>query len=572
MPAMPEHPPDRPRGVPPELTGRALATGLAVGVLLAVGNLYMGLKTGWWDTGHVTATLLGAGVAAAAARRAGPFGELEHNVVQTAATSVGAAPATFGLLGAVPALALLGIEPPTWAVVALGLSVAVLGILWALALRRRLLEEEGLPFPTGVATAQVIRALHAGAGATARTVALAVAGVAAAGVTLLRDVARVLPAATPLPGSLAGAPASAYTLGIGWNPMLLGAGMMVGPRNGLSVLLGGIVAWAVLGPSLVRSGVVPSPGYEALVTWLAWPGVGLVLGGALVSILGQRRAFLGALRDLRHAGRSAGPRARGAVALGLAAAVLAVLAAVLGFGLGIGQAAFALGLAFLLAAVCARAAGQTDILPAGEMGQVVQVSLGAGVGPAANVAGGALAAGKSAQAGVALWSLRAGQILGASPTLQARAMLAGALLGAAVSLPAYHFLVRAHGVGTAALPAPMAVPWKAVAELVTGGGSGLPAGALAAAALGFAAGVALEALGGRLRFLPTPGALGMGFLAPAQYAATLCAGALLGAAWRRRAPVSAEAIGPSAAAGAIAGESIAGAAAAAATAAGLLGS
>jgi uncharacterized oligopeptide transporter (OPT) family protein len=117
----------------------------------------------------------------------------------------------------------------------------------------------------------------------------------------------------------------------------------------------------------------------------------------------------------------------------------------------------------------------------------------------------------------------------------------------------------------------MAVPWKAVAELVTRGGAGLPAGALAAAALGFAVGVSLEALGGRLRFLPTPGALGMGFLAPAQYAATLCAGALIGAAWRRRSPASAEAIGPAAAAGAIAGESIVGAAAAAATAAGLLG-
>jgi uncharacterized oligopeptide transporter (OPT) family protein len=222
--------------------------------------------------------------------------------------------------------------------------------------------------------------------------------------------------------------------------------------------------------------------------------------------------------------------------------------------------------------VCARAAGQTDILPAGEMGQVVQVSLGAGAGAAANVAGGALAAGKSAQMGVALWSLRTGQILGASPAIQARAMLAGTLLGAAVSLPAYHFLVRAHGIGTAALPAPMAVPWKAVAELVTRGGAALPEGALAAAAAAFATGIALEALGGRIRFLPTPGALGLGFIAPAQYAATLCAGALLGAAWRRRWPASAEALGPSAAAGAIAGESIAGAAAAAATAAGLLGS
>jgi uncharacterized oligopeptide transporter (OPT) family protein len=325
------------------------------------------------------------------------------------------------------------------------------------------------------------------------------------------------------------------------------------------VLGGGILAWGILAPWLVASGAVAAPEYGALVAWLAWPGVALILGAGAVSLAGQWRAFGAALRDL---GRLAAvPRAGsaprgGAILLAAAAALAAAALAVRVFGMHPAQAAAALAVAALLALACVRAAAQTDILPAGEMAQVAQAALGGGA--ASNVAGGSLVAGTSAQMGTSLWSFRAAQLLGAAAPLQARAMIAGAFLGSALAVPVYAVLVRAHGIGSEALPAPGALTFRAVADLVTRGGAALPPGALPAAGGALLAGAALEWLGRRVRWLPSPSALGTGFLAPAFYGATICAGALAGAAWRRLHARSAEALAPSAGAGAIAGESLAG--------------
>jgi uncharacterized oligopeptide transporter (OPT) family protein len=547
-----------------ELTARAVATGIAVGALLAIANLYMGLKTGWWDSGQVTASILSYALGSLLARRGRRPGPLETNAAQCAATAVGAAPAALGLLGAVPALAILGAPPRAWAVAALGVPVAVLGVLAALALRRRLFEEDRLPFPTGVATAEVIRTLHGDAAAPAAR-ALGVAGALSAGATMLRELAG-LPGAVPLPLQLAGFPAARYTLALGWNPMLLGAGLLAGPRNGLSVLLGALVAWGAISPRLVTAGVVAAPEYGALVGWLAWPGVALIVGAALASLATQWRAFAAGARDVLAVGHHR-PGSRGAAALAAVAAVAACLAAWAGFGLSPLHAIAGLALAAALTAACARAVGQTDILPAGEMAQVSQLALARAGDAVANVGGGALAAGMSAQAGVALWSLRAGHGLGASPRAQARAMLAGLAVGSLICLPAYAVLVSAWGIGTEALPAPAAAPWRAIAEVVTKGGAALPPGAAASMAVALVLGAALELAGRRVTWLPSPAALGMGFLAPAQYAVAICAGSLAGVAWRRLAPALAAARLAPVAAGAIAGEAVTGAIAAAIAAA-----
>lgn len=100
------------RPAPLELTTRALGMGLLIGGLLAITNVYMGLKTGWWESGSVTAAVLGFSALASVSRRRGaPYTPLENNLTQTAAAAVGAMPAAAGLLGALPALALLA--PPS---------------------------------------------------------------------------------------------------------------------------------------------------------------------------------------------------------------------------------------------------------------------------------------------------------------------------------------------------------------------------------------------------------------------------------------------------------------------------
>src|SRR5438105_7360079 len=102
----------------PDFSARALASGLAVGALLCVANLYMGFKTGSWDSGHVTASVLAFALAA------GRLTRLENNLAQTAATAAGAVPAAAGLLGAVPALEMLGRAVPGWGIALWGLALA----------------------------------------------------------------------------------------------------------------------------------------------------------------------------------------------------------------------------------------------------------------------------------------------------------------------------------------------------------------------------------------------------------------------------------------------------------------
>src|SRR5579864_3300000 len=122
----------------PEFTLRAVITGVALGAMLCIGNVYMGLKTGWWDSGNITATVLGFALLAPIARRMGrPYSLFENNITQTVAGSAAIMPAVLGLLGALPALELLGHHYSSLAIGAWGLSLGLFGVLLGIPLRQR---------------------------------------------------------------------------------------------------------------------------------------------------------------------------------------------------------------------------------------------------------------------------------------------------------------------------------------------------------------------------------------------------------------------------------------------------
>ncbi|WP_404365534.1 OPT/YSL family transporter [Corallococcus coralloides] len=552
-----------------EWTARSLGMGLLIGALLAVTNLYMGMKTGWWDSGSITATVLGfSGLAAYGRRRGVPYTPLENNLTQTAASSVGAMPASAGLLGALPALAFLGMSVPGWGIAAWGVVLGVLGVLVAGLLRRRLLEQEALPFPTGIATAELISTLHAASPSEARDTpagrgrTLVGAGLVAMALTWMRDARGWLPGMVALPGRVGGVGLDALTWGVGMSPMLLAVGMMTGLQLALSMLLGSGLAWGALAPGLLGTGVVAGAGYEPLSAWLMWPGVGLMLGAAVVSLAAQARDFLGAAKDLRSVGTSRGGLPRWSLGVAAAACVLAVVLGGVLFGLGVPSMLLALALLVPLCAVCARGAGQTDVSPVSQMGNLTQVVFGV-VRPgelSPNVAAGSVVANASAQIGVSLWSLKAGHLLGASASRQLAAQLVGVAVGALVSVPAYLLLVDAYGLGTAVLPVPAAAQFRAVAEVSVRGLAGLPPYAGWGALVGCAVGalLTLAAKGRAARWLPSPVAMGIGFLTPAYFAVTLCVGAGLAALARRLSPRATDAHVPALGSGALVGESLMG--------------
>ena len=549
-----------------ELTLRAVLAGCGIGAILAVGNVYMGLKTGWIDQGNITAAILGFALFAALRRLGGKAYEpLENNITQTVASSAAGMSFTAGLVGAFPALAMLGHRHPSWAISLWGVALGGLGILIAIPLRDQLIARDPLPFPSGIATAEVIEAMHtAGASALRKARALLASAAGAMGLAWFRDGRPAwIPQTTPFPIQLAGVSGETLTLGFNWSPLLLGTGALIGPRNGLSLLAGAVIGWGGLAPFSIGQGLVPRAEFSALSAWLLWPGVALMASAALTSLALDWKTFGRSFRDLAQL-RSGTPRTRSAWVWGLPAAAIG-LAVVLGktvFGLHPLLTLVSLALSVVLASVCARATGETDIAPITQMGQLTQIFVGT-IAPtqvATNVLAGSVVAADATQTSQTLWSLKTGHLLGANQRRQLLAQWIGVVAGALVVVPAYELVSRAYGLGTQALPAPTALSWKGLAELVHLGVAGLPPGARRFTLIAVVLGAALAVLdrSSRSPFVPSAVAMGVGFLAPASYAVTIATGSLILAAARAWKPAWVNGYAAPIASGTIAGESLLG--------------
>ena len=558
-----------------EATVRALVVGCGIGLVLAAGNVYTGLKTGFIDGGGITAALLGFLIFSGFRRLgAGPYSVLENNITQTTASSAAIMGFVVGLAGPVPALHLLGTHLPGWSVAVWGTGAGLLGIAAAGFLRRKLVVDDALPFPTGAATAEVIGTIHtARAVAVRRAWLLLGAAAAAMAVTWFRDGRPAfIPQATLFGGAIGGIAAASVTLGITWSPLIVSTGAMIGTRAAGSMLLGGGIAWAVLAPWLLRSGIVREASYGALSSWMVWPGLGLLVAGSFVPLALQGGSVLRSFRDLGALGRHGSDlRARALGLLLLAGVAVLVIVGATTFGVGPAAAIGAVLLALLLTNVSARATGETDVGPVGAVGLLTQLAF-AGGGTLTSVLAGWISTGSSSQSSQTLWAFRAGDRLGASPRAQVGAQLLGALLGGAIVVPVYLLVAGSYGVGTEAMPAASAQSWKAMAEAVSGGVAALPRYGPLAGAAGLVAGTVLvlraRTSGGR--FLPSPAAMGMAMLIPGSYSIAAFAGALLVIGARRLRPGLDHAAVLTLAAGGIAGESITGVVIAALNAAGVL--
>jgi putative OPT family oligopeptide transporter len=542
----------------PELTVRALLVGAGTGLVLLVTNLYVGLKTGWWDGGSVTAAIVGFAILG---RARTPYSPLENNVSQATASSVAAMPATAGLLGSLPALQLVGQRVPTLPLIAWAIAVGVVGVLAATVLARRLIVAEKLPFPTGIATAQVITAMHAAGGRRDGRARVLVSFAALSGaVAWLRDgVPALLPQMVALPGRILGVLCAELTLGVAWSPVMAGAGALVGVRLAASIALGAALAWIGGAPWLWRSHRVADTDFASFERWLIWPGVGLVVGAAAAHLPGA----LAAIRStLRPASRAGSPARRPSWSLALFAAALLVVIWMSHrlFAVSPLVTIAALALSLVAMEVCGRVAGTSDFAPIGTMGQLTQaLAPTVGVhGAVANLGASSVVGAAPAQSTQSLWVLRAGHELGASVPKQRVALLLGCVLGGIVAVPTYHLLTNAYGLGSARLPAPSAQVWRSMAEVVSGG-AGVPRDLGAVVIVALLVGLGLAAVESRrvARWLPSPTALGIGFVMPAFYASAILIGALAAAAAVRRRPAWSDKV-PVVAAGLMAGEALVG--------------
>ena len=566
----------------PQLTLRAALMGCVLGAVMALSNLYVFLKTGWSLGVTITACILAwaffrAVQAARLTRR--PFGPLENNAMASVASSAGYMTGG-GNMSALGALVILtGFRPDAVPLIAWFATIAALGVFVAIPVKRQLVNRERLPFPTGTATAETIRALH-GEKATGQARLLGWSGVLGAVVAWLKEAPAAwtplhLPASFSLPMKLGGQPLVKWGLAMDGSLLMVGAGALVSFRTGWSMLLGALVAYGVLAPWMVAEGVIPAVTYKAIVQWTLWDAAAMLVAANLVTFaLGWRHiaaSFTGLGRAVRGGGaedplaRVEAPTAWFVAGFLVLGPIIVVLMNRL-FGIPLWVAALTLPLGVVLGFLAARITGETDTTPTKAFGPLTQLLYG-GLVPGQlvpNVMGANVTGGVGLHAADLLTDLKTGYLLGARPRPQLYAQLLGTVVGAAAIVPVFDLLVPdASVLGGERFPAPSSQLWAGVSRVLSAGLEGLHPTARTAAVVGALLGVALalaEAwLPRRWRaFVPSPSGLGLAAVIPGPSSVAMFVGASLAEWLRQRRPALAERTVLPVASGLIAGESLLG--------------
>jgi len=573
-----------------QLTWRAVLMGSLLGGALSLTNLYIGLKAGWGFGVAITACILSYTIWAAL-HRVGivrtPMTILENNCMQSTASSAGYS--TGGtLISAFATYMLINnstMSLPT--MLAWVFCLSVLGVTMAIPMKRQMINVEQLRFPSGIAAAETLRALHSVGESGMRSArALGWAGLLAVASKFWTEGLVVVSAqlapfmigtwVAALNQRVFGPAWMGRTVMFSWEPMFIAAGAITGLHVCWSMFLGSVTAWMIFAPVLQHRGIIEGSGYAAIVQWTLWGGVACMVTSSLLSFGLQWRTALRAFTDLRAmfgGGRGTANDPVGAIETPASWFISGQVIGFLGlawlghrtFGMPYWQTAVAVALSFALALVACRVTGETDTTPVGAMGKITQLTFGA-LSPghmninlmSANIT--AAAAGSSADL---LTDLKSGYLLGAHPRKQFIAQFAGIFVGTLVSVLCFRLLVPdASALGTDQFPAPAAQTWRAVAVALSEGLGALGPVKIWSIAIGGLVGILLTLLPkifpARRHLIPSPAGVGLAWTFHWHYGLLFFIGGVLGWWFEKKHPKLSEELTFPVASGWIAGESLMG--------------
>jgi putative OPT family oligopeptide transporter len=575
-----------------QLTWRAVLIGSCLGGVLSLTNLYIGLKAGWGFGVAITASILSYAIWASLLKiglARTPMTILENNCMQSTASSAGYS--TGGTL--VSAFAAYIIVNHQSMSVPLMLAwvffIAVLGVTMAIPMKRQMINIEQLRFPSGIAAAETLRALHAKSSHGLRAAkALGLAGLIAAIDKVWAEGLPTMSASlesfssgvllTGLQKWLLGSHYEAWsgrTVVFSWDFIFLAAGAITGMRVCATMFVSGTLCWAVVVPVMQTKGVIEGASFAAIVQWTLWFGSSCMVAAGLLSFALSWRTALRAFRDLgrflsfRSAAVSEGGRIEAPMSWFAVGQIVSFVAlAWLGhasFGMPVWETAIAVALSFWLALVACRVTGETDTTPVGAMGKVTQLIFG-GLSPGnvnANLMSANITAGAATSAADLLTDLKSGYLLGANPRRQFLAQFSGIFVGTVVSVLTFAVLVpNAQMLGTDQFPAPAAQTWSAVAIALGQGLSSLESIKLWLIFAGGVVGVLLTfapvLLPKYKEYLPSASAFGLAWVFPWYYGLLFFLGALIALLLERRKPKLAEEFTLPVASGVVAGGSLMG--------------
>ena len=366
------------------------------------------------------------------------------------------------------------------------------------------------------------------------------------------------------------------TMSLEGSLLFIAAGAIMSFRTAWSMMLGAFVNFVWLAPIFLRNGDIAGPSFRNISRWSLWIGVPMmVTSGLLLFFMNWRsvvRAFstIGALfqkSDRKVADPMDAIEVPGSWFIG-GYTLLGAAAIVLGnrfFGIHWWMGLIAVMATFLLVVVAARATGETDITPGGPLSKITQLTFGV-IAPGnvpTNLMTANITAGATGSAGDLLTDLKSGYLLGANPRQQFFAQFFGVAAGALVVIPVFFILIPDPALlGTEKWPAPAALVWRGVAELLAKGPAALPVSARYGLVIGGVLGILLTVaelmFPKQKKFIPSPVGLGLAFTINGFNTISMFIGASLALGFARWKPKTAEAYTVPVSSGIIAGESLMG--------------
>ncbi|RJF85680.1 OPT family oligopeptide transporter [Sphingomonas cavernae] len=587
----------------PELTLRGIVLGGLITLVFTAANVYLGLKVGLTFATSIPAAVISMAVL----RFFSNANILENNIVQTIASAAGTLAAIIFVL---PGLVMIGWWQgfPYWTTTAVCAIGGILGVMYSVPLRRALVTGSDLPYPEGVAAAEVLKvgaASEGGAEENARGLrTILTSSLASAGFAILA--ATKLAAAEAATYFRVGAGASSVSTSL--SMALIGVGHLVGLSVGAAMLFGMLLSWGGLVPVMTAmhgvSGAVSDVVDTTFRSEVRFIGAGTIGVAAIWTLLKIMGPIISGIRSAMAAARARKDGAEleltqrdlpiGIVGGTILASLLPIAVLLWQFAAGgpiaehavpiiAGTLVYILFIGVVIAAVCGYMAGLIGASNSPVSGVGILAVLGAALLLAILYGHGGDPDRAQALVAYALFTtaivfsiatisndnlqdLKTGQLVGATPWKQQFALVLGVIFGSLVIPPVLSLLNGAFGfqgapgAGANALAAPQAALISALAKGVLGGD-------LDWSLIGFGATIGVvviaidEALGkaGKMRLPPL--GVGMGIYLPMALTLLIPVGAALGYFYERRAeraadPEFAKRMGVLMATGLIVGESL----------------
>jgi uncharacterized oligopeptide transporter (OPT) family protein len=527
------------KGQVPQLNLRSALTGMILGSVLSLTNLYVGIKTGWTLGVGVTSVILSFGMFKVFEKMklGSEMTLLENNAMQSIATSAGYM--TAPMMASLPAYMMVtGKVIPMWQTYWWIVMLSLLGVLFAFPLKRRFINDEQLPFPEGYAAGIVLDSLHddqGNQGVFKAKLLLSGAGFAAL-IELMRsdkimEAAKLkflqLPEywddfiykfATP---AIMGTPLKDLTIRLDSSIVMIGTGGLMGTKTAISMFTGAFINYFILAPWLIKIGIIPGVGFKHISMWALWGGTAMMTTSSLYSFFSKPQVIISAftrlfkkkdakedlLKDIEL------PMWIFVVGIPVVGAVTVWMGHAW-FGVEWWLGVIAVPMVFVFTLIAVNATGLTAITPGGALGKLTQISFS--ILAPGNISTNLMTAGITSEVSLnasnLLMDIKPGYMLGGKPRHQAIGHVLGIFAGGLVAVPVFYMLFNndISKFTSDQMPLPGAAIWKAVAEVLTKGLSTLHPTVQIAVAVGAVLGIVFEVLNTRMRGKFPISGVGMG--------------------------------------------------------------